>query len=309
MISVSAPGSLMLMGEHAVLQGYPAIVAAIDQRLQVHLTPRSDDQIYAKSNLGTYQGCLSDLPTDHTWRFVIATIQHFLSQLTHGIGITIESEINSTIGFGSSAALVVALTKALAIATDTPLDNIALTTLARQLIRDVQGRGSGSDVAASVFGGVVYYHPDTDTVTPIDYLPNIVAVYSGYKTPTPEVIATVMQRVTDDPAHYQRVFADIGTATEQGKQALLNRDLTAFADALQTNQNLMTELGVCDDTLQAIIDTLQQHPAILAAKISGSGLGDCVIGLCREKPSRLSAPVGYVQSVNLGKCGVSITEN
>ncbi|MCP4922759.1 MAG: GHMP kinase, partial [bacterium] len=115
MIKTSAPGSLMVMGEHAVLHGYPALVTAINKRLNIQLTLRHDRKIFIHSALGTYQGNLDalDLEGNPSFRFVLKTLDHFRLQLTNGLDILIESEIDSTKGLGSSAALVVALVSGL----------------------------------------------------------------------------------------------------------------------------------------------------------------------------------------------------
>ncbi|MDD2236061.1 MAG: galactokinase family protein, partial [Kiritimatiellae bacterium] len=54
-VIMSAPGTLMLMGEHAVLRGAPALACAVDQRIQVDLQCRRDGRLRIESALGTYE--------------------------------------------------------------------------------------------------------------------------------------------------------------------------------------------------------------------------------------------------------------
>ncbi|MBL3561944.1 hypothetical protein, partial [Rhodovulum sulfidophilum] len=57
------------------------------------------------------------------------------------------------------------------------------------------------------------------------------------------------------------------------------QDWTGFGAALARYQGQMAELGVSDETLDRIIADARAMPGLLAAKISGSGLGDCVLAL------------------------------
>ncbi|MCX7123411.1 MAG: hypothetical protein NTV32_07110 [Gammaproteobacteria bacterium] len=104
-------------------------------------------------------------------------------------------------------------------------------------------------------------------------------LYSGYKRPTAEVIQIVEGFCQKEPARYADLFQRIDGSVEKAKAALLSGDLIAFSEAMRANQVSMQQLGVSDQNLDCMVDYLQANPAILAAKISGSGLGDCVFGL------------------------------
>lgn len=300
----------MLMGEHSVLHGYPALVGAVNKRLTLSVSPRDDRSINVDSTLGIYQASLNHLPPDHTFRFTIATLHHFLPQMSRGVDITIASDIDTHTGLGSSAALVVALSAALAqmINSKTEMVKRDLLLLGRDIIREVQGRGSGSDVAASLYGGVVYYHPKTGHVESIEFLPSLCAVYCGYKTPTPEVIDIVEKAAKEHPEIYQQLYQQIGEATKRGAQALTEGDLSRFAEVLTLNQSLMQELGVSDGVLDQIVEELCDQPCILAAKISGSGLGDSVIGLMSPADAKVRCTKGQLQDVALAGKGISYVQ-
>ncbi len=100
-IITSAPGSLMLLGEHAVLHGKQALVCAINRRITVHLFPVPNDSVEIISDLGEYQSTLSDL-TDHpSFTFVLQAIKQHRAQLPSGFKLEIASEFSADIGFGS----------------------------------------------------------------------------------------------------------------------------------------------------------------------------------------------------------------
>ena len=117
MFKVSVPGSLMLFGEHAVLQGKMAVVAAINSRLEVDLTPHNN-KIFINSSLGNCELNLNNLTQDLTnklamnssLQYVIECIQYINSQqkITKGFRLDlIDGNLKNSVGFGTSAAVVV----------------------------------------------------------------------------------------------------------------------------------------------------------------------------------------------------------
>lgn len=283
----------MLMGEHAVLQGSHALVAATDQRLHVTLTPRLDSEICIQSALGTLSFTLAELATleiKAPFTFVISVIKQFserkhLPKLQQGFDLHIQSEFSSTVGLGSSAAVLVATTLALLHFTrpaSTPVSEIVpeiaqeqVFKLAYHSLRQVQGCGSGADLAASILGGIVYYRQTPFFWQKLEVIFPITLAYSGYKTPTPEVIRRLESARQQDPDKFALLFSAIDHACILAAEALKQHDLAAFSTAFQTNQTLMQALGVVDSALQNMVDLFKP----LTAKVSGSGLGDCVIGL------------------------------
>src|SRR5210317_433600 len=97
-IIASAPGSLMLLGEHAVLHGHHALVCAINHRISVQLTPLKENVVRIDSELGTYESPLHNLMEHSALRFVIQSIRQHADQIPSGFGLRIDSEFSSEIG-------------------------------------------------------------------------------------------------------------------------------------------------------------------------------------------------------------------
>ncbi|MCO5043659.1 MAG: GHMP kinase [Kiritimatiellae bacterium] len=289
-ISASAPGSLMLLGEHAVLHGHRALVAAVDQRLRVALSPRNDRTIEITSALGQHRTELETLEHHPRFHFVMEAIRRQAPTLPCGFSLQIESDFSHTIGFGSSAAVTVATVATLRAFARTPTDPDAVRDESIAVIRAVQGRGSGADVAASTHGGIVAYRAEPREVRVLTAQFDLCAVYSGYKTPTPEVISRVEELWADQPEALQHLYALINENVETGIAALEANDLRALGASLNAGQLLMDRLGVNTPELAAIVDALQADPGIHGAKISGSGLGDCAIGLGAPQAAHLPSP-------------------
>lgn len=279
MIAASAPGSLMLLGEHAVLHGHRALVMAVDRRLRVALTPRSDNRLTIESALGRHETDLATLAPHPVFRFILESVRHHADRLPSGFDLQVESTFSHKIGFGSSAAVTVATVATLRrfAALDVAVDIVRDEAVA--VIRGVQGRGSGADAAASAHGGVVAYRAEPREACVLPVHLRLLAVYCGYKTPTPEVIRRVELAWQSRRQALEDLYRQIDACAGAGIAALERRNLSGLGAALNQGQMLMAELGVNTPELDAIIARLRADSGILGAKISGSGLGDCAIGL------------------------------
>ena len=294
-IKTSAPGSLMLLGEHAVLHGKHALVGAINSRITVELFQTSENLVRINSNLGNYQAPLNDLVDHPSFRFVLQAIRQHADRISCGFDLKIESEFSADIGFGSSAAVTVATHAALLYwLNESPPKAEILFNEALKTVHAVQGRGSGADLAASVYGGIVGYTIDPE-FQPLEVSVSLTAVYCGYKTPTPDVILHVEQLKADDPETYERIHDEMDADVKRAVVALKNHDFTGFGKILNRNQELMSQMGVNTPELQEIVAALQAAPDVFGAKISGSGLGDCAIGVGFADLSELDYPVYHLE--------------
>lgn len=281
---VSAPGSIMLLGEHAVVYGHSAIVCAINQRVTVDGAALDEAVVEIHSDVAPpFQAALDDMPKDGPLRFVCATIRAYRSRLQGGVRLSIRSEIDPTLGLGSSAAVTAACVGALDRLTATHAEPGGLHAQALSIVRQLQGRGSGADLAASVFGGVMSYKLDSANpqtigakIGPLPPFPQLSLRYVGYKTPTPEVLVKVADRHAKEPVHINKIYAKMGDCAARGIAAAHAKKWFALADCFKQYQRFMEELGVSDDNLDALI---RGAGAAMAAKISGSGLGDCVVAM------------------------------
>ena len=280
-IKVSAPGSLMLTGEHAVLHGSPAAACAVDKRIYLTLSPRNDRTVHIESPLGSLETTLDSLPEESQFKFIIEAIK--LVRLNIGVDIKTESEFSSTVGLGSSAAVTVCTCMALNTLKGIIPKRDELFCQCYNVVHGVQKTGSGCDLAASIYGGIIAMESKDGQYTPrkldCPSLPEIDLYYCGYKMKTPEVIALVNKKAQAEPEKYEKLYQYM-TQVAGATVTLLERGNFEMAGNLFGKyQMLMEQLGVCDDTLKDIVTQLQKDSNVLGAKISGSGLGDCVISL------------------------------
>lgn len=268
----------MICGEHAVALGIsPAIVCAVEARIHIKVSKRADDIIHIQSDLGYWQtNCRNmQFPQDKALRFVKAAFLALPPPC--GVDMQIESAINATLGLGSSAAVLIALVKSLTLlqGKDT-LHEADIHRLAYQILTQVQGIGSGADLAASLRGGMIAYHPYPRYVITGLNIPaqaQLLSIYAGYKLPTVEALHYLRERERkEDLSPHYFAMADI---CQKAILANQKQDWQTFYRLLNAYQERMQAIGMCDEIERTHTQIGQQEG--FASKISGSGRGDCVI--------------------------------
>jgi mevalonate kinase len=287
----------MITGEHAVLHGAHALVGALNTRLHVRLRPRHDRAVTIQSALGQRNMTLDALDTSAPFTFVTHAIQRYACQCPSGFDLEISTAMRADTGLGSSSAVTVAALVALHMfAHQTPPESAhQLHAIALNIVRGLQGAASGADLAAAVWGGVLLYRQTPQILARHKAFPAISLAYAGYKTPTADVIKQVESRRLQNPDAYRQLFSQIDACSLTASKAFTSSNWNALASSLNQGQSLMDALGVCDDTLSDIVNSFRNQPDILAAKISGSGMGDCVLAIGKVATESFSYPLIPVQ--------------
>jgi mevalonate kinase len=286
--TASAPGKLMLFGEHAVVYGHPCIVTAVDLRMQVSATICSTKQVSIQVSIlsepfvATIEEflVLESLPREI--QFVASAVKRFwqYTNETFGVDITTRSQFSHSYGLGSSSAVTVATIKALAHAVQAEIDLDQVFRLSYEAVLDVQqGIGSGFDVAAATYGGTLYYVTGGKIIRPIpvEDLPMIVG-YSGVKASTREYVRKVADLRQSFPELVDFIMGSIEVVVNDAEQAFLQYDYQKVGQLMNFNQGFLHALGVSTYELDYLIAAARLNGAY-GAKLSGAGGGDCIIAL------------------------------
>ncbi len=271
-VSVTAPGKLMLMGEHAVVYGYPCIVTAVNQCLKVTISENKDERIEIVA------------PQVKDTRFVEASIKYFEEKLdikVTGICVTTDSTFSGIFGFGSSSAVTVAMLKALSVYFERDVSNDELFLLAYKVVLAVQGVGSGFDVAAAVYGGTFVYDKDQGRIrdlTDASKGMQLVVGYSGVKANTVKIVQEVAKQKEVEHEKITQIFSEIKQLVDAGEKCICASDWQALGALFSKNQYLLVQLSVSTQKLDAMVATAT-HAGAYGAKLSGAGGGDCMIAL------------------------------
>ncbi len=312
LISASAPGSLMLLGEYAVLDGKPALVCAMDKRITVTLQPRSDERITIQSTLhGQYATDLVQLKIVKPFQFVLGALKQLQPKLKRGCDIHITSNFSDQIGLGSSAAVTVATLAALISWLKINTSPLDLVRQGCAVVREVQGVGSGADIAASVYGGMVAYRAEPLAIEHFALTHPLTVWYAGFKTPTVDAIKQVRDQFANLPQLLSAIQHSIGHCALLGIQAVRKQDWTTLGKLMDIQQGMMEALGVSTLSLHAMVTELRQQPNVLGAKISGAGFGDCVIAWGTMAANLIAKHHPGVQCIptTMTTCGVQCEKN
>ena len=283
-IKLSTSGKLVISGEHAVMHGYSAISMAINQRMFVKITPfYENDDIEIKSNIfGKKKFKKGELQED--WSKQISFLVKTLSR--SGLKINITSKIKNY-GFGSSGALFTCIAFGLLKINDIAngkknvkdeeyffkiLELYKKYNLLHNNNNDTF-KPSGIDIATSFFGGIIYFSPTNYFVEKIKtdwIIQGITAIYTGKRTSITNVISVINENKYTD-----LIYKQIGDIVDELKIAIQKHNHKEIDDLIKKNQLLLQKLNLVDDDIEDILHQCERQNVV--AKISGSGLGDCVI--------------------------------
>jgi len=320
-IKVSTPGKLMLFGEHSVVYDKPCIVAAVDQRFEVIVEKLEKQEIIVEApgvGLKFYRKSLKELGGKRVpkgIRFVEAVECQFFEKYGNGHGLRIETQnhFDSKYGFGSSAAVTVGLAKALHELFEIKISERELFDFCYKVVLKVQGVGSGFDVAAALFGGVLYFVTGGKRILKlkVNKLPMVVG-YTGIKADTPTLVRQVAELKRQHPKKINKIFKEITFIVDKAKKLLPQGKWKELGKLMNENQEWLHELGVSSVELDKMIEVSIEAGGE-GAKLSGAGGGDNMIVLVdkREKESvakAIEVAGGEVMKVKLGAEGVRIEQ-
>src|SRR3989338_6340421 len=244
-IRISAPGKLMLMGEHAVVYGYPCIVTAVDKRLYVEaeIIDKKEDEIIT--------------PQVKESRFVLETLAYFREKfkIHKRIRIATQGDFSHNVGLGSSSAVTVATFSALNSLFNLYLTKKQIFNLSFTVTIKIQGVGSGFDIAAATFGGTLYFVKGGKVIEPllIDSIPLVVG-YSGIKADTPYYVRKVAEAFKDRKPEMVTIFIQISDLVNKAKKSLIEKNYSALGKLMSKDQKYLQKLGVSIPQLDKMND-------------------------------------------------------
>lgn len=295
--TASAPGKVILFGEHAVVYGQPAIAVPVMQvRARATITPNIRGNAGAVRILAPEIGLdkmLDELDSAHALAAAIEGVTKHLGA-THipACTLKVSSSIPVASGLGSGAAVSVAVIRALAGYLGKPLPNEQVSTLAYEVEKIHHGSPSGIDNTVVTFARPVYFTRKLPSPSigrgaggeglietfHIAKPFSIIIADTGISSPTKATVSDVRRGWEVEPKRYERLFAAIGSISRAARQAIESGHPERLGALMNENHALLDEMGVSSPELDRLTGAARNAGA-LGAKLSGGGRGGNLIVL------------------------------
>ena len=283
-ISTSAPGKIILLGEHAVVYGHPAIAIPVQQvkakviiRPDIQASPGSIKIRAPEIGLDTDIDALA--PDDPLGVAIRTTLEELAIERPPAMQIKISSSIPVASGLGSGAAVSVALIRSLAGFLGTSLPDDLVSKIAFEVEKIHHGTPSGIDNAVITYDRPIFFIKDQkierlQVARKFDFI----IADSGIPSPTVETVGDLRKAWTREPDRFNRYFKQIENIVEESRAALLSGDERSLGKLMTENQKILMQLDLSSPALEALVAAAAGAGA-WGAKLSGGGRGGNVIAV------------------------------
>jgi hydroxymethylglutaryl-CoA reductase len=285
----SAHGKVILLGEHAVVYGRPALALPIELAVEALIRKGGDGVniviprwgLEAKVKPETSQGVSS----------IMLTLLRDLSLDGEAMTIEVIPHVPRAMGLGGSSALAVAVIRALDKAYSLNLSDAVVNELAFECEKAAHGTPSGIDNTIATYGSpLVYQKIDKATFTELrlsEPVPLVIGI-TGKESLTANTVAKVRKSWETNRTRYESIFDQIANLTVAGVDALKAAHYTELGELMNLCHGYLNALQLSTPELEDLIHIARNNGA-LGAKLTGGGGGGSMIALCPDDPDRVKA--------------------
>ncbi|MDQ3948053.1 MAG: mevalonate kinase [Thermoproteota archaeon] len=294
----SAPAKVILFGEHFVVYGSPAILAAINKRISVeaHTIIHDENKIVIRSDIGVAgeyrnNGKFNAVEGGSKAKAVLDPLYGAIRQVllmrnkkNIGIEIGISSRVPTGIGLGSSAASCVATVAAVDSLFQKTPSREKVCKLAIESERLIHKRTSGADCYVSTFGGLIQYYSKSKSFKNIETKESLslVVANTGIKHSTSDLVAGVKKFKETNRTLFESLSKQATDICLQACTAIESGKCDKIGELMNENQIILQQIGISHHKVRDIIDICSKAGAI-GAKMTGAGGGGAVIALAASK--------------------------
>ena len=278
MVETSAPGKVILFGEHAVVYGQPAIAIPISQ-LRTTVTIE-EGAPYALLDLPDLGRVVAATDAQEPLTAAVAEVQRFLEiEELPPLHIRLTSDIPIASGLGSGAAAACAIVRGLLRYFGRDATNEVVNQLVFNVEKLYHGTPSGIDNTVVTYEQPLYFIRDQRIEPfPVGAPLHLIIADTGVKSPTKLAVGDVRRRWQADRAAFDGLFAACGRIAEAARGAIERGDAAEIGRLMTQNHALLREMTVSSAELDALVNVALDAGA-LGAKLSGGGRGGNMIAL------------------------------
>jgi mevalonate kinase len=288
----SAPGKIILCGEHAVVYSRPAIalpLSSVRAHAVVQNAPAGSGITIDAPDIGQRWRPL-DAPDQPLSELVVRLLDQLGYTAALDLQISLSSSIPIASGMGSGAAIATALVRALAAHLCHQLTAEAISALVYASEQRFHGTPSGIDNTVVAFERPIWFvrppYGGPSVAAPVAAIEPITIAApftlligdTGVRSPTYLPVGEVRRRRQTDPDAYEALFDAVGALVLQMRAALAHGDIATLGALLDTNQALLQQIGVSSPEIDRLVAAARGAGA-LGAKLSGAGWGGVMLAL------------------------------
>ncbi len=286
----TAPGKIILFGEHAVVYGRPAIAAPVSQlRAKATVTYSSSNNCYLIAPDLNRHDRLQDLPDDDALamaaRLVLKAAQ---IEAVPDVTIRVKSQIPIASGMGSGAAITAAIIRALAQHLNRPdlQSNEIVSALTYQVEKIHHGTPSGIDNTVVAYEQPIYFTRQSpqNQIEPFHVAEPLrfVVADTGVQSSTKAAVGDVRRHYNQQPARFSRIFDECGRIAKIARIAIQTGNTKQVGQLMTENHAWLQKMTVSSKELDSLVTAALQAGA-LGAKLSGAGRGGNMIALVADE--------------------------
>lgn len=303
-ISATAPGKIILFGEHAVVYQQPAIAVPVMQVRAKAIATAAIGQ--ASSTVQVIapdiqiNSMLKSLPIDHAISKAIdLTLKELAIEKYPPFSLRLSSTIPLAAGLGSGAAVSVAIIRAVTAFLGKTIPDDIVSQIAFEVEKIHHGTPSGIDNTVVTFAQPVYFIKDQLIETfKVAQAFTILIGDTGVKSSTAVTVGDVREAWQTEPEKYEKYFDACGQIAQQARDLIEQGNNDAIGPLMDENHQWLQKMGVSSPELDRLVKAALDAGA-LGAKLSGGGRGGNMIALVTpEKEAVVTEALNNAEAIN-----------